>query len=593
MKKTIYTLNIGDYAPGICGLTYPLMETYAKKIGACFHIIRDRKFQEWPLCYEKLQVYQLAKEHCNDWSILVDSDVLISPAMFDITDRLQKHTVCYIGRLGSGNSFRYDHCFRRDGRHIIVSSWLTVASDWCLDLWRPLDDLTLEQAAANITVTSRIGDSSLRAERLIDDYVLSRNVARFGLKAKTLAEVCKGSDQSETSGQSEIPLLYHKHAISNEQKTDEMLEWLTIPTDGVQSTSVGWGMIGPVAAAEYRRRFDLSGDHKRRAEPVQQSDASESKPRGGIISTSRYPEISGERPLDPREPFYFAKALAQHAHCDLAVSNGELGGVGDVLVFTPLVEEFARRSGRRIRLLTAPFNPVVGVVAGEYDYPIWLNNPFISEIVDARRFGPNAVRTLDLDRDNCCQFSHVIENICLSYGLSSRRNRPSLYLTAEEQARAFDSLKGSRRPLIAVHPSGKTCSPPESPWHQRSWLELINRCHQYADFIQIGKHDFDQVRLGIPMPKTSLREMFAVIWACDAFIGFDSGPMHVAAALERPSLILWDVGRKLLAERGAAPAVTVRWGYPQNRNLMILGERADELVSQAERWIRELCARLS
>jgi hypothetical protein len=29
IKKTIYTLNIGDYAPEICALTYPLMRAYA------------------------------------------------------------------------------------------------------------------------------------------------------------------------------------------------------------------------------------------------------------------------------------------------------------------------------------------------------------------------------------------------------------------------------------------------------------------------------------------------------------------------------------------------------------------------------------
>ncbi|HWB97853.1 MAG TPA: hypothetical protein VG672_14160 [Bryobacteraceae bacterium] len=46
IKKTVYTLNIGDYAPEICALTYPLMEAYARKIGADFHVIRERKFPD-------------------------------------------------------------------------------------------------------------------------------------------------------------------------------------------------------------------------------------------------------------------------------------------------------------------------------------------------------------------------------------------------------------------------------------------------------------------------------------------------------------------------------------------------------------------
>ena len=60
LRKTIYTVNIGDYAPEICALTYPLMQAYARKIGADFHVIRERKFPAWPVVYEKLQVHELA-----------------------------------------------------------------------------------------------------------------------------------------------------------------------------------------------------------------------------------------------------------------------------------------------------------------------------------------------------------------------------------------------------------------------------------------------------------------------------------------------------------------------------------------------------
>jgi hypothetical protein len=315
------------------------------------------------------------------------------------------------------------------------------------------------------------------------------------------------------------------------------------------------------------------------------------------MPSSTNASLPGSRCFRPEAPFYFARNLAREANCDLAVPNGQGCGIGDVLVFTPLVEEYARRVGRRIRLLTAPLDPVVGVVSDESEYPVWLNNPFISEIVDAREFGDEIIRALNEERNNCCQFNHIIENICVSYGLPVRRIRPSLYLTTEEQAWSIDTLKGLRRPLIALHPGGKTSAPPDSSWHEENWLELIQRCHDVAGFIQIGKHDYDRRTLGVPAPQTTLRQMFSIIWACDAFIGFDSGPMHVAAAFDRPSLIVWDAERKLVAEeswqRGFSPAVMLRWGYAENRNLMILGERADELLVQAERWIRELCMKLA
>jgi hypothetical protein len=315
------------------------------------------------------------------------------------------------------------------------------------------------------------------------------------------------------------------------------------------------------------------------------------------MATTSHPKSHGARCFRPEAPFFFARTLAQQANCDLAVPNGEGSGIGDVLVFTPLVEEFARRAGRRIRLLTAPLDPVVGLVDGEADYPIWLNNPFVSEIVDASSFGEEAVRAMSEERNNCCQFNHIIENICVNYGLTVRQPRPSLYLTMDEQVWALEELKSMRRPLIAVHAGGKTSSLPTSRWHQENWCEVIRRCHDVADFVQISKHDYDQRMLGVAAPRTTLRQMFSLVWACDAFIGFDSGPMHVAAAFDRPSLILWDPERKLQAEEswqtGFSPAVMLRWGYPQNRNLMILGERSDELIVQVERWIRDLCLRLT
>jgi hypothetical protein len=307
-------------------------------------------------------------------------------------------------------------------------------------------------------------------------------------------------------------------------------------------------------------------------------------------------DLTGSRCFRPEAPFFYGTTLARQAECDLAVPNGYGAGIGDVLVFTPLVEEFARREGRRIRLLTAPLDPIVGLVPGESEYPIWLHNPFISEISDARVFGEEAVKALSEERNNCCQFNHIIENICFSYGLSCRRVRPSLYLTKEEQICALDSLRHLPRPLIAIHPGGKTSSLPGSPWHTEHWLELIRRCQGVVGFVQVGKQDFDQRRLGLFSPPTTLRQMFALVWACDAFIGFDSGPMHVAAAFDRPSLVLWDPERKLVAEenwqRGFSPAVMLRWGYPENRNLMLLGERSDEIILLIERWLRKLCLNL-
>jgi len=209
MKKTVFTLNINDYSKEITSKTYPFIEGYAKKIGADFHIITERKFPDFPIVYEKLQIYELAKD--NDWSILIDSDALIHPDTFDITEILPRDTVLTCGVDFAPVRWRYDKYFRRDGRNIGAGNWFTVASNLCLDLWKPLDDLTLDEALANIFPT--IAERNIQPDKkhFIDDYVVSRNIAKYGLKFTTFKEMLtKCGNPGE--------FLFHEYLFTTEEK---------------------------------------------------------------------------------------------------------------------------------------------------------------------------------------------------------------------------------------------------------------------------------------------------------------------------------------------------------------------------------------
>jgi len=188
MKKTIFTLNVDNYAPSITALTYPLIKRYAHKIGAEFYIIRERKHPKRPPVFEKMQIYDLGKEMGNDWNIYIDSDALIHPDLFDVTEFITKDFVLHTGNDLAGNRWRYDNYFRRDGRHIGSCNWFTVASNWCLDLWHPLD-IPYEEALENIFPIQNELNTVITRDHLIDDYLLSRNIARFGLKFTTMYDL--------------------------------------------------------------------------------------------------------------------------------------------------------------------------------------------------------------------------------------------------------------------------------------------------------------------------------------------------------------------------------------------------------------------
>lgn len=211
MRKTIYLLNINDYEPKITELTYPLIERYAKKIGAMIHVITGRKWPDRAPVFEKLQIHDLGREHGNDWNIYIDSDTLIHPDFFDVTEHLHKDTVCHNGSDMAGNRWRYDHYFRRDGRHIGSCNWFAIGSDWCLDLWRPPDDISYEECLENIFPVQAELNSVITRDHLIDDYVLSRNIARFGLKFTTVSKIMADLNDSGN-------YLWHQYTATAEQK---------------------------------------------------------------------------------------------------------------------------------------------------------------------------------------------------------------------------------------------------------------------------------------------------------------------------------------------------------------------------------------
>lgn len=296
INKRIYLLNVTPegkpegFQPRVRTLTFPLLANYARKIGASIVEITERKFPLWPITYEKLQIHEIATKPVTaliakpgnppfgfeleevtvppaEWNIYVDMDALVSPEFYDVSVMLPKDTVCHNGRDMANMRWRYDQYFRRDGRHWGSCNWFTVASDWCLDVWRPLADLTPEEALLNINITIQEHMSGqCKTEHLIDDYTLSRNIAMFGLKATTLMDVGKGLGFVAPDGKGFNPFLWHIYTHTEEQKLERMLNVLSAPKNAVitdpnqpnQIQDVGWGLMTGEQANMMREEWKMA-----------------------------------------------------------------------------------------------------------------------------------------------------------------------------------------------------------------------------------------------------------------------------------------------------------------------------------------------
>ncbi len=263
----------------------------------------------------------------------------------------------------------------------------------------------------------------------------------------------------------------------------------------------------------------------------------------------------------------------------MSIPNGP--GIGNVLCYSSLIKYYSLKLGKRLKILTAPINPIVGKSVNDNDnYPIWKNNPYIQEIVDANRTSDDLIKIINKQKDDTCQFGHVIENICFAYGIMPTKLKPHLYLSFEEQAWALDYLSSFKRPIICIHPYGKTAPKNRIDWFEKNWNDVIKSFRDYS-FLQLGIIKNDRKKINALFPDLTLRQTFSIIWASDFFIGFDSSLAHIATAFEKKAIVLWDVKEKEVIEHekelGFAGSMMLRWAYPQNTNLMMLGERNNEI----------------
>jgi hypothetical protein len=218
MNKVLFTLCVDNYAPEITEITMPLLRSYAKKIGADFYIINERRYPDFPPVYEKMQISELGKN--NDWNIYMDADTLIHPDTFDFTNHMTKDYVMHHGCDMAGNRWKYDRFFLRDGRHIGSGNWMAAASDWCTpEFWKPLDDLTFKEAVKNIQPTFQESKHGITPEHLIDDYTMSRNIAKYGLKFTTFFGIMQNLKHNGD-------YFWHQYLVGTEEKVKQMNEVL-------------------------------------------------------------------------------------------------------------------------------------------------------------------------------------------------------------------------------------------------------------------------------------------------------------------------------------------------------------------------------
>lgn len=218
----------------------------------------------------------------------------------------------------------------------------------------------------------------------------------------------------------------------------------------------------------------------------------------------------------------------KRATLDLARS----GGLGDVLMCTPIIREIKRRNPDcYIRFFTDYGSLVDGLP--QFDEVL----PF-----SARRWN-----TFHLEyRAPVPVGVHLAQAMADDIGLRIDDCRPECFIHPQALAEARSLLHaalidGTGRPLVVVQrkASGWTGN---KEWPENYWRELSLRLRERVMLVEIGQHD------GLPSPiaghmdlrgKTTVEQMAAIVSEADLLIGPDSGPVHIAAATSTPAIVIY------------------------------------------------------
>lgn len=180
----------------------------------------------------------------------------------------------------------------------------------------------------------------------------------------------------------------------------------------------------------------------------------------------------------------------------------------------------------------------------KFDLVINLRDSFIARCIGAEHWG--LVRG-DRNRHAVTRYLDVITN----YGVDISNAHLHLQLTENEHSQAYRLLTeagvDSDKLIIGVHPGGN--------WEYKLWsakkyaelADLLTEKYKATILLFAGPHErrlqSDVANMMNSQPiiidTDDLREVAALIASCNIYIGNDTGPMHIAAAVGTPVIALF------------------------------------------------------
>ena len=217
-------------------------------------------------------------------------------------------------------------------------------------------------------------------------------------------------------------------------------------------------------------------------------------------------------------------------------------GFGDSLMATAVLAAVKREYlGMRIFVVTRKTDIFINnpnVTACYYTKTLQKYNPSVYERCSVLEYVPYK----ELQGASCKK--HFIDFFyeCLPITIKNRVYKPEIYLTDEEKNFRFDRMQKLKRPLVAISPyGGATTKIPNKFYPVEKWPAIVTGLVN-AGFtvIQFGVKKEGPVLPGaVDFRNLGYRKTAGILQHCDSLITHPSGFMHLATALDVPSITLF------------------------------------------------------
>lgn len=229
-----------------------------------------------------------------------------------------------------------------------------------------------------------------------------------------------------------------------------------------------------------------------------------------------------------------------------------LGGIGDILMITPLLQAIKETFPKCILTFSIDTKG-----AGDLYYSLIKNNPYIDEVVSAHLINKTDYHIFKDITSVCLSYENVqkiplnrIDIFAQACGFKLKKPKVFYKVEDNEKEWAHEFLIQHTHDLYKNNPLYiflHTASfDKKRSWPIHKYLELIKLMSVHNHNIVYVINDFQSLypywnnhKNVINVSQFKIREMAALLNECDFFVGPDSGPMHIAGALNKPGLTLF------------------------------------------------------